>query len=497
MKYPFESGDWSFEQLELALSILGEIAAEYGLDTYPNQLEVISAEQMIDAYTSVGMPIHYGHWSYGKEFIRTLQSYRRGEMGLAYEMVINSNPCISYLMEENTMVLQTLVIAHAAFGHNAFFKNNYLFQMWTDAEGIVDYLLFARNYIRRCEEKYGERRVEYLLDACHALSAYGVDRYKKPKPLSAEEEERRALERLEFQREGYDEVWRTVPIADTPAAKRSQEAPEENILYFFEKKGVKLQPWEREIIRIVRKLQQYFYPQSQTKVSNEGYATFWHYTLVNALYDRGLVSDKFMLEFLKHHANVIFQPDYDDPRYSGLNPYKLGFSIYSDIRRICEEPTEEDARWFPDLVGRNWVEAVHGAMRDYRDDSFIAQFLSPKVMRDLRLFVVVDDEREDEIEIGAIHDERGYRGVREKLSELYTRHNFVPDIQIQSANLDSDRVLTLRHTPYQRRPLDEAQARDTLEYVANLWGFPVILETVEDGEPTLWMSMDPMEAPEW
>ncbi|MEK8089089.1 SpoVR family protein [Thermithiobacillus plumbiphilus] len=491
MKYPFETGDWTFEQLDLAVSVIGEIAEEYGLDTYPNQLEVISAEQMIDAYTSIGLPIHYGHWSYGKEFIRTLQSYRRGEMGLAYEMVINSNPCISYLMEENTMVLQTLVIAHAAFGHNAFFKNNYLFRMWTDADGIIDYLVFARDYIRRCEERHGEKRVEFLLDACHALAPYGVDRYQKPKPLSAEDEERRAMERLEFERESYDEVWRTVPIAMTPSTRQPMDTPEENLLYFFEKKGMKLRPWEKEIIRIVRKLQQYFYPQAQTKVSNEGYASFWHYTLVNALYDRGHVSEKFMLEFMKHHSNVVFQPDYDDPRYSGLNPYKLGFSIYSDIRRICEQPTEEDAHWFPELVGKPWTEAVHEAMRDYRDDSFIAQFLSPKVIRDLKLFIAVDDDRDDSVEIGAIHDERGYRQVRESLSRLYERNNFVPDIQIIGANWDSDRVLTLRHTRYQRRPLDERQAQDTLQYVADLWGFPVVLESEEEGQVIEMLSAEP------
>ena len=100
---------------------------------------------MLDAYASVGMPINYHHWSYGKHYLNSEQSYRRGHMGLAYEIVINSNPCISYLMEENTMTMQALVIAHACYGHNSFFKGNYLFQTWTDADSIIEYFVFARN----------------------------------------------------------------------------------------------------------------------------------------------------------------------------------------------------------------------------------------------------------------------------------------------------------------------------------------------------------------
>ena len=109
------------------------IADDFELDTYSNQLEIISAEQMLDAYASVGMPIGYNHWSFGKHFIQNEQSYRRGRMGLAYEIVINSDPCIAYLMEENSMMMQALVMAHACFGHNSFFKGNYLWHnnlMW-------------------------------------------------------------------------------------------------------------------------------------------------------------------------------------------------------------------------------------------------------------------------------------------------------------------------------------------------------------------------------
>src|ERR1700738_2876776 len=170
----FEGADWDFQTLQRIHDACEEIArSELGLDTYPNQIEVITAEQMLDAYSSVGMPLFYKHWSFGKHFAYHEAFYRKGMMGLAYEIVINSSPCISYLMEENTATMQTLVIAHAAFGHNHFFKNNYLFKQWTDADGILDYLDFAKSYVAQCEERHGRLAVEQKLDAAHALMSHG------------------------------------------------------------------------------------------------------------------------------------------------------------------------------------------------------------------------------------------------------------------------------------------------------------------------------------
>ena len=142
---------------------------ELKLDIYPNQIEIISAEQMLDAYSCTGLPLMYHHWSFGKRFVRDESNYRHGRSGLAYEIVINSNPCISYNMEENSMAMQILVMSHAAFGHNHFFKNNYLFRDWTDASSIHDYLAFAKSFIAQCEQEYGEEEVEAVLDAAHAL----------------------------------------------------------------------------------------------------------------------------------------------------------------------------------------------------------------------------------------------------------------------------------------------------------------------------------------
>ncbi len=479
-----DSCEWSFPLLERFDQAIGRLAhGVYGLDTYANQIEVISSEQMIDAYSSVGLPINYHHWSFGKQFVSTEQTYRRGQMGLAYEIVINSDPCIAYLMEENTLPMQALVIAHACYGHNSFFKGNYLFRTWTSADAIIDYLVFARKYIARCEERYGQAEVEVLLDSCHALMNHGVDRYKRPSPLSMAEEQRRQQERTDYLQSQVNDLWRTIPGHDAEEAQRQDARwppePQENLLYFIEKNAPLLEPWQREIVRIVRKVSQYFYPQRQTQVMNEGWATFWHYTLLNHLYDEGMVTDGFMMEFLQSHTGVVFQSPFDAPYYSGLNPYALGFSMMRDIRRICEEPTPEDREWFPEIAGQDWRKVLDFAMRNFKDESFIAQFLSPTLMREFHLFAVRDDDREEAIEVTAIHEEQGYRTLRQALAEQYNLGTREPNIQVFNVDRRGDRSLTLRHFRHNRRPLGES-VDEMLRHIRRLWGFTVRLEALDD-----------------
>ena len=476
--------DWSFELIEQYHHVIRQTAERFGLDTYPNQLEIITAEQMMDAYASVGMPVNYRHWSYGKEFIATEKNYKRGHMGLAYEIVINSNPCISYLMEENTMAMQALVIAHAAYGHNSFFKGNYLFRMWTDAASIIDYLVYAKNYVTQCEEKHGLEAVETFLDSCHALANHGVDRYRRPTRKTLAQELAERQDREAYAQQQVNDLWRTLPRkAEKEAsaeARRFPDEPQENLLYFIEKNAPLLEPWQREIVRIVRKVAQYFYPQRQTQVMNEGWATFWHHHLLNTLYDDGWLTDGVMIEWLKSHTNVVYQPPVGHKAYSGINPYALGFAMYTDIRRICEHPTDEDREWFPNLAGTPWLPALDHAMRNFKDESFVGQYLSPKLMRELRLFAITDDERQSELEVSAIHDEAGYRQVRESLSRQYDLGSREPDIQVWNVNLRGDRSLTLRHFQHKDRPLHES-AQEVLKHVARLWGFGVHLESTNAG----------------
>ncbi|WP_298442172.1 SpoVR family protein [uncultured Ferrimonas sp.] len=481
---PLSDGpDWTFPLLDQYQAEIARVAEHYRLDSYPNQIEVITAEQMMDAYASVGMPIGYSHWSFGKKFIETEQNYKRGQMGLAYEIVINSNPCIAYLMEENTITMQALVMAHACYGHNSFFKGNYLFQTWTDADSIIDYLVFAKNYIAECEQQHGIDAVEDILDSCHALMNLGVDRYKRPNEISLREEKQRLKEREEYLQSQVNDLWRTLPQTENKdeqvESERFPADPQENILYFIEKNAPLLEPWQRELVRIVRKISQYFYPQKQTQVMNEGWATFWHYTILNHLYDDGVVTDRFMLEFLHNHTNVVAQPPYNNQYYSGINPYALGFAMFQDIRRICEQPDDEDREWFPELAGSNWLDSLHFAMANFKDESFIAQYLSPKMIRQFRLFQIHDDDHKNYLEVGAIHDERGYRDVRASLAKQYNLSNLEPDIQIFDVKVRGDRSMTLRYSPQSRTPL-AGSFPEVVRHLHRLWGFDVVLEQMQD-----------------
>ena len=477
-----QTSEWTFELLERYDHEIARLAKQYGLNTFPNQIQVITSEQMLDAYASIGMPINYAHWSFGKKFLEVEKGYRRGQMGLAYEMVINSNPCIAYLMEENSMALQAIVIAHACYGHNSFFKNNYLFKTWTNPESIIDYLVFSKKYISDCEEQFGVNAVEEILDAAHALMNYGVDRYRHPRKLSLEKERQRQQDHEAYLQSQVNELWKTIPkskVKEEFNKERFLNEPQENILLFVEKHSPGLETWQREIVRIVRKMAQYFYPQRQTRLMNEGWATFWHYTLINDLYDEGYLTDEFMLEFLQIHTGVIYQPPFDSHYYTGINPYHLGFSIYKDIQRICQNPTDEDKQWFPDLINKDWRQILNFAMCNFKDESFIAQYLSPKTIRDLKLFAVVDDDKNHDLIVSAIHNNQGYQMIRQTLSNQYNLSYVEPNIQIYDYNYRGDHALLLRHIPHENRPLN-SETDKVLGYLHRLWGFTVRLESLDE-----------------
>lgn len=486
-KLLWEGNDWTFDLLEATDKEIARIAQDnYRLDTYPNQIEIISSDQMLSAYSSVGLPVQYDHWSFGKQYVREKKAYTHGRMGLAYEIVINSSPCIAYLMEENTMTMQALVIAHAAYGHNSFFKNNYLFKQWTDAESITDYLIFAKRFIRECEEKHGEGEVEKFLDSCHALQNYGVDKYKKPSKLSVNDEEERQAYREQVAQEQINDIWKTLPPSVTEEKKKEERfpsEPQENLLYFIEKNAPLLKSWQREIVRIVRKTAQYFYPQRQTQVMNEGWATFTHYNIMNDMFDEGLVSQGTILEFLDSHSGVIRQLDWDHKHFSGINVYALGFNMMNDIKRICQNPTEEDKKWFPDIAGSDWLKTLHYAIDNFRDDSFILQFLSPEVIRKMQIFALRDlEDNTNFYEVAAIQNDAGYKEVRENLARQYSINDREPNIQVYNVDRDGDRTLCLRHYIHNKIPL--AKPDEVIKHIHYLWGYDVVLESVgPDGKP--------------
>lgn len=483
-----EGPSWTFDDIKAYMDVLGELCdSEYGLDIFTNQIEIISSEQMLDAYTFTGLPTCYHHWRNGKSFSQSYADYMSGRSNLAYEMVINSNPCISYFMEQNNLVTQALVAAHACYGHNAFFKNNYLFQEWTQPDAIVDYAIFARNYINECEMKYGWQAVEETLDAAHSIEHHGVDKYKRPPKLSAGEERALQKERMEERQKDVHHLWNMMPTKEEKTKEEMSKfpaEPEENLLYFLEKNSPVLETWQREIVRIVRKIAQYFYPQYQTKVMNEGFASFWHYTMIYRLFELGYVTDGFMQSFVHLHTNVVQQHDYDKGgQITGLNPYYIGFHTYKEIERICKEPNEEDEKWFPQLAGKkdDWVKEILYAAYNFKDESFVLQYMTPHLLRKMRMFALLDDSGKDHYEVAAISNDDDYKELRSILSRQYSRANWFPDVQIIEADLKGNRTLTLQHYAVDDIPLDEKSKTEVIKHIKLLWGFDV--KIVSDSKP--------------
>ena len=482
----YSGTDWNFPILRRSYDAIERIACEeLGLDCYPNRIEVITSEQMLDVYTAHGMPLTYRHWSYGKRFLQHESSYRRGYSNLAYEVVINSSPCISYLMEANSATMQALVIAHAAFGHNHFFRNNHLFRQWTEASAILDYLEFARSYVSGCEDRYGVAAVERVLDAAHTLSRHGVHKHGGARPLNLKTDQKRERERREYDEKVFDDLWRTVPVGKAateadPVGERRRKLglPEENLLYFIEKTSPKLQFWEREIIRIVRLIAQYFYPQPQAKLMNEGCATWVHQRIMRRLHETGQIDDAAFLEVLHSTSSVIMQPGFE---YGpGFNPYALGYAMMTDIERMCTEPTAEDRAWFPDVAGNgDPLGTLRHAWANFRDESFVLQFLSPAVMRQFRMFRLLDDTADPTLLVDAIHDDAGYRAIRRTLARSYDPAEGDPDVQVVDVDLAGDRRLMLQHRTRPGQLLAQRDAELTLRYVAALWGYEVKLQEVD------------------
>ncbi|MET0546115.1 MAG: SpoVR family protein, partial [Caulobacterales bacterium] len=398
-------------------------------------------------------------------------------------------------MEENSATMQTLVLAHAGLGHNHFFKNNYVFKQWTDAEGILDYIAFAKDFLAKAEDRYGLGEVERVIDAAHALQSHGVHRSPRKRMPDLRSEQIREKQRRDHGEQLFNDLWRTVPKGSKDKAKAPDNErrrailglPEENLLYFLEKTAPRLLPWQREVLRIVRQIAQYFYPQRQTKMMNEGCATFVHHRIMNRLHEKGMLTDGSFLEFLHSHTSVVMQQNYDDPRYNGINPYALGFAMMQDIERISLNPTAEDRAALPAIAGNG---DPYGTLRDvwanYRDESCISQFLSPKLIRDFGFFRVADDGDQDEdLRVDAIHDERGYARVRRALSRNYDISRRDPDIQIVDVDLVGDRKLIVQHRVLDGVMLAAEDAKRVLQHLANLWGYPVALSEIGPNDEVL------------
>ena len=483
---PFLLDDWTGQSLEDGWNIIAKLAKEkYNLDWYNPNFEVVNFEDMLHIYTG-SLPVMYSHWSFGRQYIELHKQYLADRMGTAYEVVFNTNPSLCYLLEHNSPTMQALVQCHASVGHSSFFKNNIYFKEHTNANSIMPFLKNMKIFIGECEHQHGAKEVESLLDMCHALSLYAIDRRPIRNKTNKEKEAVR-LERSLNKDRDYD-LTQQLGDKTTKSAPGSGRLREENILKFIGKFSPALKQWQRDIISIYCKIQQYLYPQMLTKLMNEGFASFWHHTLMTDLGDLGYLEAGQSIEFLHSHCSVLKQHDFDSKYYNGVNPYKLGFEMFKDIRRICENPTEEDKEWFPGLIGKNWIEEVKFAAYNFKDESFIGQYLSPKLMRDLKLFVLNDSCDNNEYEITHIHDDDGYKEIRSKLSKQYLFGNHIPDIYVEGWDFKKRRTLYLviqEHNGVEIKDDDTGACKSeaVMDMIKKYWPFPVHIKYIKtDGE---------------
>jgi stage V sporulation protein R len=453
--------DLEITNLESTLEHIWEVARKFGLDPFPTRFEIVPATVMYEI-GSYALPGRYSHWTFGKAYHRMKTMYDFG-LSKIYEVVINTNPAYGFLLETNSPLQNKLVMAHV-LGHVDFFKNNAYFsrtnrRMVESASGhygrMTDY-----------EFKYGRKTVESLLDA-----VLSIEEHIDPNFFIKRENNMPPRKELEVTEGRYDDLWKIGEKRKIEEPKderpRGDALPEKDIVSYIMRNSPHLQPWQRDVVAMIHEEMEYFVPQMQTKIMNEGWASFWHSRIMRELD----LNDSDHLEFAELHSGVV------SPHKGQLNPYYLGYKIFEDIERRWDNPTEEERKVFGREPGGGRAKIFE--VREMENDvSFLRNYLTEELCTELDLFVfeLVDEEA------WTITDKR-WEKVRDQLVSNMTNFGF-PYIEVTDGDYNGNRELFLHHS-YEGTELDTRYARKTLEHVYSLWGRPVHLETVIDGEPAV------------
>jgi len=455
--------NYTIEELQRWDERILEKARELGLDPFPQNFEICDHFQMIGSIAYSGMPARYPHWSFGKAYERQKTLYDYGITGLPYEMVINSNPSLAYLMRDNSLLLQILTIAHV-YAHNDFFKNNFTFRHSRPELTVERYKSHAdrvRGYIET--PGIGEEKVERIMDAAHAL-AFQCRRNLEIKRLTREEQKNRAWASSQSRFDPHQAIHKR-PEWKAPDVEKIPLEPDEDVLLFIRDYNSQLSEWEKDLIGIVHEETEYFLPQIETKIMNEGWASLWHKRILEAL---DLPQDLHM-EFLVRHNQVL------KPSPGQINPYFLGFKVFEDIEKRWDDPSDEERRDFGRKGGEGRQKTFQVREAD-RDVSFLRQYLTEELIREMDLFQ--HEKRGGERIVTQVADEENWTKIKETLVKSAGLAG-LPVIKVVDADYQGNRTLYLQHD-YDGRELDLEYAEKTLKYIQQLWGFEVILETLLD-----------------
>jgi len=475
-------------------------ARNYGLDFFETIFEVVDADDLNEIAAYGGFPTRYPHWSFGMQYQELKKGYEYG-LSKIYEMVINNDPCYAYLMRCNHTVDQKLVMAHV-YGHCDFFKNNAYFSHTTRKmmDEIANHAARIRGYV----ERFGEDEVEKFLDRCMSIDDLidihsvaikrrdGNSRYDFATKSSEDEEDSRTQR---FKAKGYMEDYINPPATlkgeeDEEKKKKDRQSqqfpdrPEKDVLLFLIEHAP-LKTWQRDVLSIVRDEAYYFYPQAQTKIMNEGWASFWHSTIMT----QKVLEPSEVIDYADHHSGTMATSS------RRLNPYKLGIELLRDVERRwnmgqfgaewdnCED-MEKKRTWDKQIgLGRQKLFEVR---RVHNDITFIDTYLTPEFCREYNLFSFNYQDQTKNY----IVESREFQKVKQRL--LFSLTNFgKPWIYVTDGNHGNRGELLLRHD-HNGVDLKMDEAQDTLSNVQYVWGRPVHLETVIDDQPVL-LSFDGTE----
>lgn len=428
--------DWTVKELQDWDDKICKIAKEkYDLDWFPIEYEILNYHEMIGAMAYVGLPTHYRHWSFGKSFERTITRYNLGMEGLPYEMIINSNPSIAYLMLENPLSTHLLTMAHCV-GHSDFFKNNRMFKE-TDPANVISRFKSAGKRVQSYIEdpNIGIDKVEEILDACHSIQ------YQLPRTPG--------IKRRSEAQAKADLFKRTAGLLNVENGLVQKDY---NLLGFIKKNARDLEDWEQDLIEMVEKRSLYFMPQAQTKIMNEGWAVTIHEKIMKDLD----LPDKYHLSFLKTHNQVV------RPIQGRVNPYHLGYMLFKSI---------EEKYGFDEC---KVVREIHN------DETFIRKYLTEDLCRELNLFSYSYQKSTDNYTISEISDEEGWKSVRTSLIRN-TGLKGVPVVYVSDYDKKTN-TLYINHE-HDDRDLDLSYANRVYEQICSLWKDEVCFTTIIEGEP--------------
>jgi stage V sporulation protein R len=458
--------DPEIKVLEKAIEEIWDTACALGLDPFPIHFEIVPAT-VIYEIGSYALPGRYSHWSFGKAYHKMKLMYDLG-LSKLYEVVINTNPAYAFLLEGNSLIQNKMIIAHV-IAHVDFFKNNIYFSRTN--RRMVDEVATHAERIREYEFTYGRKRVEAFLDAVLSIQEHinpdlfireeRPEEPEGPKPLAPSPGKYDDLFALDDPKKAQPST------AEEPkeTSRRFPPRPEKDLVRFIMTHSPVLEPWQRDIMAMIHEEMEYFVPQLQTKIMNEGWASYWHTRILRELD----LSDEEFLEFAQLHAAVV------SPRKGSLNPYYVGFKIFEDIERRWDHPTPEEIEKFGRQPGKG-REKIFEVRHLENDISFIRNYLTRHLVEDLDLYIF---ELRDEEEW--VITDKTWERVRDQMVADMTNFGF-PVIEVLDGDYNGNRELYLRHR-YEGIELDIEYAKKTLEHVYTLWGRDVHLETVVDGEP--------------